>query len=107
MKDKSNNNKPWLDKEESLAIEADCAEPLIHSHLTDALPDDHKQAHQSVYCIECNTLCHASNNECMTTWIEYKGHCYCGQCFASILINNDGCLEDDDFYKGGRTGECL
>ena len=72
-------------------------EPLIHSHLTDALPDDHGQAYQQVLCVKCGTLCHSASNECMSTWIEYEGACYCSHCFAKILTNSGGCLEKSDF----------
>ena len=61
-------------------------EPLIHSHITDGLPDEHTLAFSSVYCENCEVMVHAFNNECMQTWIEIetekgiKG--YCTKCFV-------------------------
>jgi len=68
-------------------------EPLIHSHITDMLPDDHPLAYTPVCCKECDAFCHSSNNECMQTWVEYNGDNYCGKCFAKILLDSDGVLK--------------
>ena len=57
-------------------------EPLIHSHITDCLPEEHPLADESVYCKECNIMCHAFNNECLTTWVESKWGNYCMECFC-------------------------
>jgi hypothetical protein len=66
-------------------------EPLVHSHHTDVLDDDHPHAFESVCCQHCGTLVHADNNECMTTWVEWGNHVLCGMCFAPLLA--DGVLE--------------
>lgn len=58
-------------------------EPLIHSHITDGLPGDHLLAHEQVVCTGCGVLVHASNNECMQTWIETGRGAYCLKCFAA------------------------
>lgn len=61
-------------------------EPLIHSHLSDVLADHHPLAHQNVHCFRCKDLVHASNNECMKTWVEVlHGRPLCGKCFAPLL----------------------
>lgn len=73
----------------------DAKEPIIHSHITDCLKDDHSLAYTSVYCRLCDALCHASNNECMQTWAEYNGKNYCGTCFAEILLESEGVLGDE------------
>lgn len=61
-------------------------EPVIHSHITDCLPDEHKQAYESVYCCACKEMVHAFNNECMQTWVETGQGNYCGNCFRKIDI---------------------
>lgn len=74
-------------------------EPQIHSHITDALPEDHPLADQSVYCDEenCGEMLHAFNNECMQTWVETGVGNFCALHFLrlwdDVLENNLG-LED-------------
>ena len=65
-------------------------EPLIHSHITDCLPDTHPLRNSSVYCNKCKEMLHASNNECMQTWIEADKGNYCTQCFPTT-----SCLDLD------------
>lgn len=57
-------------------------EPVIHSHITDCLPEGHPLAYESVSCIVCGVLVHASNNECMQTWVETGCGSGCLKCFA-------------------------
>lgn len=63
------------------------AEPLIHSHIEDCLPEDHPLAWKDVKCSGCDVLVH-SGNECMQTWVEmpknsiYEGIYYCAACFG-------------------------
>lgn len=68
-------------------------EPICHSHITDELPSDHPWAFWQVCCVDCGDLVHAGNNECMTTWFEWKDHAHCGRCFAETLLKS-GVLED-------------
>lgn len=58
-------------------------EPLIHSHITDVLPDDHPLATSNVYCSApyCGEMLHAFNNECMQTWIETENGNFCARHF--------------------------
>lgn len=56
-------------------------EPLIHSHITDSLPDEHPNAILSVYCDKCKEMIHAFNNECMQTWLETEQGNFCTKCF--------------------------
>jgi hypothetical protein len=65
-------------------------DPVIHSHHTDVLPEDHPKAYVGASCLRCRTLVHASNNECMTTWIEWGEAVLCGECFMPLLA--DGVL---------------
>lgn len=55
-------------------------EPLIHSHISDVLPDSHALAFEQVHCDRCEKLVHASNNECMSTWLEWNGEKVCIEC---------------------------
>lgn len=57
-------------------------EPLIHSHITDVLPDDHPLAHETIFCGGCTEMLHASNNECMQTWVESGAGAHCLRCFT-------------------------
>lgn len=55
-------------------------EPIIHSHETDGLPDEHPLALTNVHCGACSVMVHCNNNECMQTWIEtYRGN-FCTAC---------------------------
>ncbi len=68
------------------------SEPLIHSHITDVLPEDHPLANVQVHCWNCKEMVHAGNNECMQTWAEYQRRFWCGTCFGRHLIDSDGVL---------------
>ena len=72
-------------------------EPLIHSHLTDVLPEDNPLHDKTVYCDVCHKMVHCENNECMTTWVEVQireiecldgkltfGGNFCIKCFAAL-----------------------
>jgi hypothetical protein len=66
-------------------------EPVLHSHVSDALPDDHPLASENVSCASCDEMVHASNNECMQTWVETGKGPHCLLCFA----RRTGCFVDD------------
>jgi hypothetical protein len=55
-------------------------EPLIHSHITDGLPDDHPLARVTVRCDTCHAMVHCENNECMQTWLETDWGYFCTRC---------------------------
>lgn len=57
-------------------------EPLIHSFITDCLPEDHPWAHKTVMCGYCGEMVHAFNNECMQPWIEWRSLALCFSCFV-------------------------
>lgn len=71
-------------------------EPLLHSGITDCLPDDHPLAHESVYCQECKEMVHAFNNENMQAWFETEQGPFCLKCFARIY---------NEFDRFDRTGQ--
>lgn len=62
-------------------------EPIVHSHNTDCLDDDHEMLNKNVYCEKCNVIVHAFNNECMQTWIEYKGKALCSKCAKKYCLS--------------------
>jgi hypothetical protein len=59
-------------------------DPRLHSHVEDALPENHPSATTTVYCRGCGVMLHASNNECMQTWIESGKGNFCIKCFAAL-----------------------
>jgi len=59
-------------------------EPLLHSHITDLLPEDHPLAYECVSCQRCRVMVHASNNECMTMWVETGLGNFCLACFVAV-----------------------
>jgi hypothetical protein len=63
-------------------------EPLIHSFVSDELPEDHPKAHERLICERCSRTIHASNNECMDAWVETGLGDFCLGCFA-ILYNEN------------------
>ena len=68
-------------------------EPILHSHVSDVLPDDHKLAFKQVNCNKCKELVHAGNNECMQTWFETEYGNYCTNCWKPIAVLE--CLEEN------------
>ena len=72
-------------------------EPIIHSHITDVLPENHPLAYKTVYCDKCGVMVHCGNNECMQTWLETSWGNYCTKCFPleEILPSRKFIL---DFY---------
>jgi hypothetical protein len=77
------------------------AEPLLRSHVTDALPAEHPLAHTRVYCDRCKTLLHMQTNSCMRTWIESGRGNHCVRCFIVVA----GGLAADDTRLAGA--DCL
>lgn len=70
-------------------------EPIIHSHLSDELEEAHPRAYDAVFCDLCNEMLHASNNECMQTWVEWYDLNICFTCFINN-IEDLAVLEEDD-----------
>jgi hypothetical protein len=56
-------------------------EPIIHSHISDMLPENHPLAYEEVECYKCNDMVHCFNNECMRPWVEWLGFNLCFECF--------------------------
>ena len=67
-------------------------DPILHTHVEDCLPDEHPLAFESVDCVRCQDMVHASNNECMQSWVETGKGAYCVVCFAA---ETDGAVEDE------------
>lgn len=55
-------------------------EPIVHSTITDCLPEDHPLAHEEVFCADCKAMLHAFNNECMQPWLEFPDANLCWEC---------------------------
>jgi len=71
-------------------------EPIIHSHITDILDEDHPLADTTIYCDKCKEMLHASENECMQSWIETGKGNFCLTCFSKmILIMEYNVLEEE------------
>lgn len=73
------------------------AEPVMHSHHTDVLAEDHPWAHRMIFCGHCGDMVHADNNECMQTWFEFGDGVLCGRCFAPLLTGEYGVFRPADF----------
>jgi len=56
--------------------------PVLHTHIEDVLPKDHKLAFESVYCTDCKEKLHSMHNECLSTWVEIGVGNFCIPCFA-------------------------
>ncbi len=70
------------------------AEPLIHSHIEDVLPEDHPNAYRTVLCKICGEMLHCENNECMQIWVETGIGDYCLPCFAV-----ESAAKDEELYR--------
>jgi hypothetical protein len=71
-------------------------DPVLRSHVSDMLPDEHPLAWKHVACQRCNVLVHAGNNECMQTWVETGKGPYCLPCFAELT----GRVVEDEWGLG-------
>jgi hypothetical protein len=77
-------------------------EPLVHSHVGDALPPDHPLAHELVRCDCCDTLLHSRRNSCLRTWLETGRGNLCVGCF---VLAAGGLAPDGERGLGGV--DCL
>ena len=78
------------------------AEPLLHSHVVDRLPDAHPLARARVRCDRCESLLHLSSNSCMRTWVETGQGNFCVRCF---VLAAGGLVPEDPSRLGGV--DCL
>ena len=69
-------------------------EPVIHSMITDCLPEGHRWQWEQVECLECGMLVHAGNNECMTDWVECGPVARCAKCWCRWWQQNGWLLTD-------------
>jgi len=75
----------------------DNQEPVIHSHRSDELPDNHPLAFSDEVFCSCGKMLHAFNNECMTTWVEIPNYqcpaepnqTFCWECFIKLYPTAD------------------
>ena len=78
------------------------AEPLLHRHVVDRLPDAHPLARARVRCDRCESLLHLSSNSCMRTWVETGQGNFGVRCF---VLAAGGLLREDPSRLGGV--DCL
>jgi hypothetical protein len=73
-------------------------EPILHTDSVDVLPESHPWCELDVYCAKCNEMLHAGNNECMQSWVEYRGVALCARCAQPFLceLRNFWCFHDDE-----------
>lgn len=64
-------------------------DPVLHTFITDSLPDDHPLAWESVACVACGGACHAVNNETMDNWFETGKGPHCWDCFIRLFDYDD------------------
>lgn len=60
-------------------------EPVLHTFISDSLPDDDPMAWNSIYCIDCRGLVHSIPNECMSPWASTEAGPMCWGCLAAEL----------------------
>jgi len=77
-------------------------EPLVHSHVSDGLPEEHPLAHELVRCDRCYALLHSRRNSCLRTWLETGLGNLCVGCF---VLAAGGLAPDPQLGIGGV--DCL
>lgn len=65
--------------------EAWTTEPVLHSHVTDGLPDDDPRSMEVVACLQCGQMVHCMPNECMTAWADTEDGPMCLDCLRKAL----------------------
>ena len=81
-------------------------EPLIHSQISDTLPEDHPLAWQSVYCTDClpaHRMLHGVPNENMTTWVETGAGPLCVPHYAARVAADD---MGEEVFALKRCADC-
>lgn len=64
-------------------------EPLLHSQITDGLPEDHPLAWTSIYCVKCGEMVHGIPNENMRAWVETGRGAWCLEDFSAAFSDDD------------------
>lgn len=65
--------------------EAWTSEPILHTFVTDCLPDDDPRAWQTITCIDCGSCLHAIPNECMSEWADTESGPMCLKCLLQEI----------------------
>ena len=60
-------------------------EPVLHTFITDGLPDDDPRALESIYCTDCKVMVHSIPNECMKNWADTESGPLCLVCLHYAL----------------------
>jgi hypothetical protein len=71
-------------------------EIVIHTNISDALPENHPLAYKTVCCDKCGETLHAVDNECMQTWFETDQGNYCANCFKiqEVIEYLEECIQE-------------
>ena len=67
-------------------------EPVLHTFITDGLPDDDPRAWDSIPCVRCAGTVHSIPNECMDLWADTEAGPMCRWCLSWELDVNEGAL---------------
>lgn len=60
-------------------------EPVLHTFISDCLPDDDPRAWMSIRCVDCRGVVHSIPNECMSPWADTESGPMCWGCLAAEL----------------------
>jgi hypothetical protein len=61
------------------------SEPVLHTFITDSLPDDDPRAWQSIYCTDCKMLVYSSPKETRHAWADTESGPLCLVCLLREL----------------------
>jgi hypothetical protein len=59
-------------------------DPILHSFVTDTLPDGHPLQWETVHCDRCHKMVHCQD-ETMDLWIESTEGNHCLPCFLTLV----------------------
>jgi len=60
-------------------------EPVLHTFISDCLPDDDPRAWMSIRCVDCRDVVHSIPNECMSPWADTEAGPMCWGCLTKEL----------------------
>jgi hypothetical protein len=72
------------------------SEPIIHSFISDRLPDGHRWIKKgALWCIGCGKKVHTHYNECLEAWIEIADMWFCLKCIFGEFFKADFILSKE------------
>jgi len=60
-------------------------EPILHTFVSDSLPEEDSRAWVSIKCVDCAGTVHSIPNECMTPWADTEAGPMCWDCLTKEL----------------------